>query len=176
LERAIAAIEWLFAVIATLLMLSIMVTVFADVTLRYLFNRPLAWAYDLISLYLMAGVYFLVLSGTFAAHAHVGVDILVQQLPAPLRRVCDLLSCLIGIGLFGLIAWVGAQRAWVNWVSDERISGVIAWPTWVAAALVPLGCGLLMLRLSYRSAGLLLQFATGREYVAPLPISGYTAE
>ena len=81
LATLITAIERLLGGIATLLMLAIMFIVFADVILRYAFNSPLPWAYDLISLYLMAGAYFFVLSGTFAAHAHVGVDILVSVCP-----------------------------------------------------------------------------------------------
>ena len=88
--RAIGAIEAAFEMVTTLLVLGIMFVVFGDVMLRYLFNKPLAWAYDLIGLYLMAGVFFLSLSGTYAAHAHVGVDILVQRLPLAWRRVSEM--------------------------------------------------------------------------------------
>ena len=58
--RAVGRIEKLASTIAAVFMFAIMMIVFSDVIMRYAFNRPFSWAYDLISLYLMAGVFFLV--------------------------------------------------------------------------------------------------------------------
>ena len=57
--KALAAIEKVTSAIAAALMFAIMIIVFSDVVMRYVFNRPFSWAYDLISIYVMAGVFFL---------------------------------------------------------------------------------------------------------------------
>lgn len=57
-ERALQAVEKFGVGLAGLLMLAIMFVVVADVALRYLFNAPLSWSYELISVYLMVGLFF----------------------------------------------------------------------------------------------------------------------
>ena len=59
MDGIIAGIERLYRLVAATCLAAIMLIVAADVLLRYLFNAPLSWAFDLISLYLMAGVFFL---------------------------------------------------------------------------------------------------------------------
>src|ERR1041385_6388240 len=86
-------------------MFSIMIIVFSDVIMRYAFNRPFSWAYDLISIYLMAGIFFLVLSEAYASNAHVSVDILQQKFPEPVKRLTEIVTCIVGIIVFSLIAW-----------------------------------------------------------------------
>ncbi|RNF77476.1 TRAP transporter small permease subunit, partial [Staphylococcus aureus] len=73
--RALAALEKIASTIAAVFMFAIMIFVFSDVIMRYAFNKPFSWAYDLISIYLMAGIFFLVLSEAYASNAHVSVDI-----------------------------------------------------------------------------------------------------
>ena len=58
-------------IVAAAFMFAIMIIVFSDVIMRYAFNKPFSWAYDLISLYLMAGIFFLVLSEAYASNTHV---------------------------------------------------------------------------------------------------------
>ena len=81
LLNAIAVVEKAASSVAAAFMFAIMIIVFSDVIMRYAFNKPFSWAYDLISLYLMAGIFFLVLSEAYASNAHVSVDILQQKFP-----------------------------------------------------------------------------------------------
>ncbi|MES6530794.1 TRAP transporter small permease subunit, partial [Cutibacterium acnes] len=71
----LAAIERILTFIAVAFLFIIMVLVVADVFMRYVVNRPFSFTYDLIGLYLLAGVFFLTLSDGLREHAHVGVDI-----------------------------------------------------------------------------------------------------
>jgi TRAP-type C4-dicarboxylate transport system permease small subunit len=173
LDRGLRRLERIGDSIAGLLMLAMMAVVAGDVVLRYFFNRPLVWAYDLIGLYLMAGVFFFALTGTYSSNSHVGVDILVRRLPATGRRWAEMFTCMVALPLFILIGIAGAQRAWINWVNDDAMSGLIAWPTWIAAALVPFGCALLVLRLGLRLAGHAVSLASGRDAVALMPLDGH---
>ena len=154
----------------------IMVIVFSDVILRYLFNHPLFWAYDLIGLYLMGAVFFLSLASTYSAHSHVGIDILIQKLSANGRRLAESFTCIIAIPFFSLLVVVGAERAYNHWLNSDAVSGLIAWPTWISAAVVPIGCCLLVLRLAFRLVGHIASLATGKNVVDLLSVAVDTTE
>ena len=81
--RLRAAIDGLDAALMAIgggMLLLLMLLVVADVALRYLFNAPLAWSYEVVSSYLMPGLFFLAVSHTLKAHGHVAVDILHNHL------------------------------------------------------------------------------------------------
>lgn len=176
-DRMITRVETLFAAVADLSIFVIMMIVFSDIVMRYLINRPIAWAYDVISLYLMAAAFFLSLSSTYAAHGHVSMEIFVRLLPPRGQSLTEIVTCVLAIPLFGLMAWVGAERAYQHWADNDAISGLIAWPTWIGAAFVPAGTGLLVVRLSFRLAGQIASLIGGKQIVETASIRGeHTAE
>jgi TRAP-type C4-dicarboxylate transport system permease small subunit len=165
--RALTAIEKLTSAIAACFMFAIMIIVFADVVMRYVFNRPFSWAYDLISLYIMAGVFFLSLSG---------VDILLPRFSAAIQRLCIIISNLVGLAIFIPITWLGYLRALDNLSSGDVLAGAIPWPTWASAAFVPVGAGILALRLAVHLVANTASLLTGQDLL-PLPaISGHGVE
>jgi TRAP-type C4-dicarboxylate transport system permease small subunit len=175
LLRALATIEKAVSTIAAIFMFAIMIIVFSDVVMRYAFNRPFSWAYDLISLYLMAGVFFLILSEAYASHAHVSVDILQQKFPPAMIRVTEIVTCLVGITVFSLIAWLGLLRAVESFRSSDVMAGAIPWPMWPSIGFVPFGAGLITLRLVLHLVAHVISLATGRAVIA-LPASHATGE
>ena len=175
LLRVLAAIEKIASTIAAVFMFAIMIIVFCDVIMRYAFNRPFSWAYDLISIYLMAGIFFLVLSEAYASNAHVSVDILQQKFPPPVKRLSEIVTCIVGIVVFSLIAWLGWLRTVDAFKSDDVMAGAIPWPMWPSIALVPFGAGVISIRLALHLIGHILSLATGRS-VVPLPAAHATGE
>lgn len=175
-EWVISRLENFFESITVILMLAMMFIVFFDVVSRYLFNSPLAWAFDLIGLYLMVGVFFLSLSRTFTVHGHVGVDILLHRASPKLRRLAAIATCVFSIPFFGLLAFISSQRAYQSWINDDALSGLIAWPTWVAEVLVPIGTLLLMLRLIFALIGHVMSLQSGRDVIALEPLAGHGLE
>ncbi len=173
--RALAALEKSASTIAAVFMFAIMMIVFCDVIMRYAFNRPFSWAYDLISIYLMAGIFFLVLSEAYASNAHVSVDILQQKFSPPVKRLSEIITCIVGVIVFSLIAWLGWLRALDAFRSGDVMAGAIPWPMWPSIALVPFGAGLISIRLAMHLIGHILSLATGRSLV-PLPASHATEE
>jgi TRAP-type C4-dicarboxylate transport system permease small subunit len=171
---ALAQVERALTIIAAFLLFCIMVLVVADVFMRYVAGRPFSFTYDLVGLYLMTGLFYLVLSHAQAAHAHVAVDILLARFSIPARRVADMVACVAGGSVFALIAVAGYERSLDNFVSDDVLAGAIPWPTWASAALVPLGAAALVARLALTFVGHAASLATGRDLVDLPPLS--TAE
>ncbi|MGO4714637.1 TRAP transporter small permease [Bradyrhizobium sp. 2TAF24] len=168
----LAAIERILTFIAVAFLFIIMVLVVADVFMRYVVNRPFSFTYDLIGLYLLAGVFFLTLSDGLREHAHVGVDILLHRFSPAGRRLSEIVTALVGLFVFGLISQVGFERALDNYQQGDVLAGAIPWPTWISAALVPFGCGVLVLRLLLQLVGHLLSLAAGRDLYPLPPITG----
>ena len=63
-----------------------MLIVVVDVAMRYALSMPLGWSYDVIGLYLMVAVFFLMLPDTLHNHGHVAIDLFQGTLPRRLRR------------------------------------------------------------------------------------------
>jgi len=164
--KGLSTVEKIASTVAAVFMFAIMIIVFGDVIMRYAFNKPFSWAYDLISLYLMAGVFFLVLSEAYTDRAHVSVDILQQKFSPSMIRLSEIVTCIVGITVFSLIAWLGFLRAVDSFVSSDVMAGAIPWPMWPSIGLVPFGAGLITLRLAAHLIGHVLSLATGRAVIA----------
>jgi TRAP-type C4-dicarboxylate transport system permease small subunit len=165
---AIAKIETVLSLIAAAVLFTVMLTVAADVAMRYVFNHPFGWSYDLVSLYFSLAIFYFCLSRTYSAHAHVGVDILHYYVSAWTRRVFALLSCLVSAPLFAAIALVTLRRALTAFAAQDVIEGAIEWPTWAYVGLAPLGTGLLTLRLLADAVAHAIVLGGGPELI-PLP-------
>jgi TRAP-type C4-dicarboxylate transport system permease small subunit len=126
----------------------IMFIVVADVALRYAFNRPLAWAYDFISLYLMAGLFYVVLASSYESRSLVSIDMLYERFSPKGKVLAHLVTNLSSIGFFMLIGYTCAVRAYEELVAQEVVGGVIPWPTWISAATVTVGAVLLVGRMA----------------------------
>jgi len=145
MERFEGACAWL----ANLFLFAIMLIIVVDVTLRYLFNSPLQWAFDAISMYLMVGVFFFSLSDTFAGNGHVNVDLLYQRAPERVRRFVDYVTWALTFIVFAGIAYRAWAAVWESFRSGEVIAGNIAWPVWITHLIVAIGASLLALRLVF---------------------------
>ena len=175
LDRALSSVEHAASLLAALALFLIMWIVASDVAMRYLFNKPWGWSYDLISLYLIVGLFFLALSRTFAVNGHISVDLLHHVLSPNGRRVCEVVICVLSAGFFALVFDAGAERAWESYLAGDVLAGAFAWPTWASVIFVPIGAGVLTLRLALSAICHIYALASGRT-VIPLPaIAGSAA-
>jgi TRAP-type C4-dicarboxylate transport system permease small subunit len=160
-HRAISALEELWAAAASMCLFAIMVIVVVDVALRYFFNAPLGWSYDLISLYLMVALFFLALSVTQRDDHHVRVDIVFRYVSPRIRHAMELAGCLLTVVVLLGIVYQGSVKFWISWQNNDVVAGAVPWPTWLSAVFVPLGVGLLVLRLVASACSLALAIAKG---------------
>src|ERR1700677_3809363 len=104
-QRWVAAAEGAASFLAAIVLFVVMLIVSADVAMRYVFNRPFGWTYDLISLYLMGALFYFSLSATFAQGAHISVDVVASRLTPRTRRLLQMLIALASAWLFATIGW-----------------------------------------------------------------------
>ncbi|MGF7160992.1 TRAP-type C4-dicarboxylate transport system permease small subunit [Rhodoligotrophos appendicifer] len=169
LHRWITAVERVSEAISGFVVLAIMVIVAIDVVMRYAFNAPLSWSFDVISIYLMAAAFFLSASDTLRRGHHVAVDIAYEHFSPRLKILSKLVGWIMSAVVFGLMAALAARSALSRWETADVIAGAIAWPTWIPSALAAFGLSLLTLRLVVGSLGALASLLTGNErFAAPL--------
>jgi TRAP-type C4-dicarboxylate transport system permease small subunit len=171
LLAGIAKAEAFLATIAAIVLGAVMAIVATDVVMRYVFNHPFGWSYDLVSLYFTLVLFYFCLSRAFSSHAHVAVDILHYYVSARTRRIFALMTCIISAPLFATVAVVTFQRAVDAFARRDIIEGAIEWPTWAYLALAPLGCALLTLRVLADAAAHAVALCGGPELIALPPLA-----
>ncbi|GMV54702.1 MAG: hypothetical protein AMXMBFR6_05070 [Betaproteobacteria bacterium] len=162
-HQGVLALEKIWMTVTAIALFLIMAIVFVDVGLRYFFNSPLAWSYDVISMYLMASLFFLSLSATLRENHHVRVDLIFRRVSKKTRHVLELIAyastlvVMVGIFVQGYSRFIDSYRA------GDVVAGAIPWPSWLSAVLIPLGVGLLILRLVFGIFSLLSAIASGAD-------------
>lgn len=158
--------------IAAVMLFATMMVATVDVFMRYFFNAPLGWSYDLISLYLMAGIFYFALSDTLFHHGHIAVDLLHARMSRRTRHAVEVPGYLIITGVFAAISILTMQRTWESYQGGDVISGRIDWPTWISMAFVAWGYAVLTLRCVHRLVGHALSAVHNRSVIELPPIAG----
>ena len=82
----------------------IVLLIVADIILRYVFNRPIAYTVEVVEVALSIIVFFGIIICT-AQRGHVNMDILLTRFPRRVQGAVNSFLYLLSAGLFGLIAW-----------------------------------------------------------------------
>ena len=112
-----------------------------DVIMRYGFNAPTTWAFDLTKM--LYGFYFVMLGGYALRHgAHVRVDLVTDNLAPMARRIIEILGYLI---FFFPFAWVFVTKSWEfamrSYAQGETTYGAVQLPVYpVKIAMVVAAC------------------------------------
>ena len=117
-----------------------------DVVLRYGFNAPTLWAFDLTKQ--LYGFYFVLLGGYALRHqAHVRVDLVTETLRPGLRRIVEILGYVI---FFFPFAWVFTSKSWDfamrSLAQNETTYGAIQLPVYPVKIAMAIAAGLLLLQ------------------------------
>ncbi|HUN67250.1 MAG TPA: TRAP transporter small permease [Burkholderiales bacterium] len=171
-DRIIGVLERIWVLVAAAMMFTIMISSTVDVGMRYVFNSPLGALYDLISLYLMPGLFFFALSDTLRANEHVCVDLLHSAMTPRQRHAALVVGYALVTVIFAFMTWAAFSRMLESFRNDDVVAGSVAWPTWVASLFVTLGFALIWMRVVHRFLGHALSALTGRSLIPLPPISG----
>lgn len=151
---------------------------FANVIARYVFNSNILWQFE-ATVFLFAWLVLFGASHCVKITAHLGVDVLINELAPDRRKLVGLVSVAICVGFAGLMLkggwdywWKFATTASFLGVNDIPMPGFLQFlgdvtnngqpyekmPRYIPYIILPFGMGLLLFR--FLQAGVLI--ATGR--------------
>jgi TRAP-type mannitol/chloroaromatic compound transport system permease small subunit len=138
-EWAGKSVRWLGVILV--------VQVTYEVTMRYVFNSPSLWGYEL-GIMLGGTLFVLAFAYTHQQRAHVRVDVIYVHLPPRAKATIDVLGdLLVFTPLIILLAIKSWDWAWYAWSTSERMP-TTGWypPAGPLRTMVLLGFGLLALQ------------------------------
>jgi TRAP-type C4-dicarboxylate transport system permease small subunit len=138
-------------VLAGVALVLMMLHICVDVVANLLFGAPVPLTNAAVTVYYMIAVAFLPLAAGEYRGAHIGVDLIVNHLPAGVRRWLDHLVqtlCCVIYGVLAVQAWqLALQKLAANSYLMEQTTRFSTWPSYF---LVPLGFGLIALLIGLR--------------------------
>jgi len=122
-----------------------------DTAGRYLFNKPIQGSYEITELVLMIAVVFLSLSNCFKIGDQVKIDFIYGKFPAKVKAIFDGVMYIFCALIFILMGYLGWELAYDAVKYNELTFGVISLPMVFSYIWIPLGVGVLVLRLLFES-------------------------
>ena len=133
------------------LCLAVMVVmVFGNVVLRYLFNSGIAVSEEL-SRWLFVWMTFLGAIVALKEHGHLGTDFLVARLPRIGKRVCLVVSQLLMLGVTAMIFTGSLAQSRINWEVEAPVTGLPMAVVYFAGVVFSVPAMLLLLRELWRT-------------------------
>lgn len=129
------------------LVLAMVLLAGAQIVLRDLFDTGLSWADPL----LRAMVLWVAILGALAAardDKHIGLDLLTHFLHGRSRRIVRAIALLFAAMLCATMAWYGIALVELDYGGGTPVAGI---PGWIVELILPIGFGLLALRLALRA-------------------------
>lgn len=133
------------SVIALLLAAMTLVT-FSQVVARYGFNSGAVWALELTQ-YLFAWLVLFGMSYGVKVGSHIGVDAFVKKMSLPVQRIVGIAAALFCMCYAG-IAFIGGWNLVDFAITLDIETEDLSVPLWVPYLILPVGFGLLFVRLA----------------------------
>lgn len=132
-----------FAYIGALSLFLMMCLTIADVTGRYLFNKPILGAFELTE-FMVLVLIFSFLAYAQSHKSHINVDLFMMFFPEKLRNLIEIFNHLACLAIMILITWTGFQNALEVMEAGES-SPNLAVPNYPFVFFLVLGCAVMCL-------------------------------
>ena len=146
LGRMLLGVETALLVGSVITILFVMLSVSAEVVMRYAFNSPIPGHLEGSEL-LMPVIVFLAISYTQATHGHVGMDLALDAIAPARRRYAEMATLLVTIFVCAILAYFSFKNVYQLWIYDDVTMTPPYYRTWPSAAAIPLGYGMISLRM-----------------------------
>ncbi|HZV92209.1 MAG TPA: TRAP transporter small permease [Caldimonas sp.] len=144
LGRAVAALATAAMAVAALALLLSLALIGWAVVMRYAFNAAPIWVDDVVG-FLLVAIVMLAAADTLRRGEHIGVDLLVTNLPLRRRRWVAAWAAFATALIAGVLVWNGWGAAMLAKTLGMVTEGALEWPSWLLMLLMPLGGMLLLL-------------------------------
>lgn len=135
--------NFLNVIIATALSL-IVILVFTNVVLRYIFSSGIIWSQEL-SRYLFVWLVFIGAIAAFKENQHLAVDMLVRKLPKKLKKISIVVSYLLMLMILVLILQGSWEMTILNLDSTSPATGLPLSVIYVMGIVMSISMGFILL-------------------------------
>jgi TRAP-type C4-dicarboxylate transport system permease small subunit len=146
ISRGIHRLTWLAELLAEIGLIGLLLIVFHEVIVRYVFDSPTLFSVEL-SEYLLVLVVFMSIGWVLKEDRHVSVTFVVDLLPEKMRLGLKLLTSLLTMAFLGILVWKGGRTTLTAYTGNYHSSSLLDFPMWIPYSLIPLGA--LVLSLQY---------------------------
>lgn len=146
ISNALKKIETMLAIIAGTALIATMVLIVIDVVMRYYFNQPLTWWYDILTNYVMIAIFYLAFSDALRRREHLNIDLLQNRIPKNWAGPLFAAIYIFIAPLMVYIGFLGLKSAISSYQNKEVLAGLIAWPTWPTKTIAGIAFLILGLR------------------------------
>lgn len=146
-ERLLETFDRLFLLLCKVALTGMMLATSIDAIGRYVFNSPLQGSYEMTSLYFMVVLCFMGIAPTYAMGGHIRLDVLRGPLARLPYQISERINVVLAGAVFAAITWYTGVDALHKIQTRATSFGVIPFPLYLSFVWVPLGCGVMTLRL-----------------------------
>jgi TRAP-type C4-dicarboxylate transport system permease small subunit len=144
LGRVVNALATAAMAVAALALLLSLALIGWAVVMRYAFNAAPIWVDDVVG-FLLVAIVMLAAADTLRRGEHIGVDLLITNLPSRGRRWVAAWAALATALIAAVLVWNGWGAAMLAKMLGMVTEGALEWPSWLLMLLMPLGGVLLLL-------------------------------
>jgi TRAP-type C4-dicarboxylate transport system permease small subunit len=152
-DRVLRWLEDTALAVAGVVMVAAMFLTATDATLRYAFNAPLTFQQYLTENYLLVAMTNLSFAAGFRMGGYIRIEGILHQFPSAIVAVLLRIGLLVSAVYMAVLAWTAGVKFLDFYLRGAVVFGEIDWPISWSWVWVPIGCGLLALRLLLTAAG-----------------------
>ncbi len=150
LGRVFDYLNLVMVVISAILLLGLTFIVGADITLRYLFNRPMGWVKE-VSEYTLVGLGFLVAAWILKDDGHVKMDLVLNKLKPRAQTLLNIITSIISTIVVLIITWFTLRVILEFYRAKLVIPTVLEPPRWILLTPILVGSFLLAIQFIRRT-------------------------
>jgi TRAP-type C4-dicarboxylate transport system permease small subunit len=116
----------------------LMIVVFTEVILRYVFGKPTGFT-DEIGAHMLVLVIYCGLAYTLMEQRHIGVEMVTSNLPSKKREMLTLVTSLFSSLLTVIILWKSIVHVEILYRDGVKTMGILQTPIWIPYLVIPIG-------------------------------------